>query len=800
MKKFRNLSICCLIAMLLLSACGTEVNENVPTSAPDTSVITENPAITTAPEAKPAVTTPTVSPEEVSPTEEPVEVTSAVVPTEVPEAVVPTTAPTAKPVEVTQVVEPTSAPAVTLAPTATPYPKAPLNKGDLSYNFKDLEICLDDGVAYTINDKGALEVRFNKQNAKIRMRLPESINLAECVGLTLKMNCNGKTLHVCFFGDDILANPYCAESSVRWGFPWESIEGMHDYQCFPTESGEIYGIGFMVGAEDTDDSGYKITIDSMTFHMASGNKTDIPKEIAPDVTKDMTLLNTYGTVFENIGAMVTLEQLENPATLREIKKQFNSVTMGYHLDYPFAEPLTFISVDEAKKLGYTIPDDYPDSIVPKFDFSTWDKVMKLCAENGLRLRAQASTCNGQIPKWFFSEGYQDYSAYVTREEMNARNEFYIRTIMEHVYNSEYGDIVYAWDLINEYYNTDYTDWVKLYGTYSVTPDNLKRLYEAAADVLEKHGVREDVSLVFNNYNTYLVLENENVPETILAIANYINSDMRAVDAIGMQGWMPSETSVATVKNAMKKYLSAGYEVQLTEIDVPLTEQTEHQLANQTKIYSQVLKAALELKRGGANISGLSFHVPVDITAVAPEDSGFCLLFFGRPKESYYGILQSYAETINEPPYTPPLISANGDLTYTSRDLDHLKLEKYEEEPKFKVLADGALEIPFSFQYQGIRFGFPEGVDMSKCTGVTFKMKTDAAAFAVELLNEETLFEHWTEPVYTDYGCQGEGIYEYTITPDIKDSVHGISLMILNEVDKNTENKSTLYSVTFHMES
>jgi len=284
MKKFRNLSICCLIAMLLLPACGTEVNENVPTSAPDTSVITENPAITTEPKAEPAVTTPTVSPEEVSTTEEPVEVTSAVVPTEVPEAVVPTTAPTAKPVEVTQVVESTSAPAVTPAPTATPYPKASLNKGDLSYTFKDMTVCLEEGVDYTIDSKGSLDVQFHQSYAKIRMLFPESIDLAECVGLTLKMNCNGKTIDVCFFGEDILANPYCAESSVRWGFPWESIEGMHDYQCFPTESGEIYGIGFMVGAEDTDDYGYKFTIDSMTFHMTSGNKTDIPKDIAPDVT------------------------------------------------------------------------------------------------------------------------------------------------------------------------------------------------------------------------------------------------------------------------------------------------------------------------------------------------------------------------------------------------------------------------------------------------------------------------------------------------------------------------------------
>lgn len=800
MRKIRNLSILCMVIMLLLTACGSEPSVSVPTSIP-TSIPTE----ITEPTASPVETTPTVAP-----TEAPVEATPALAPTETPVEVTPTLAPTEAPVEPSPIVFPTTLPAPatptavpTTAPTATPtmvpqetfapteYPKAPLDKGDLTYDFQDLTVCFDDGVDYRINKNGSLEVQYHWQYSQIRLLLPESINLDECIGLTLNMNGNDKYIDVCFYREEILTNPSCFESFGRWGV---HIDGQQNYYCLPPEAGVIYGIGIVVGAEESDYSGYKFTIDNVTFHMTSGNKTTIPRSIAPDVTEDMTLLNTYGTVFENIGAMVTLDQLKNPAVLKEIKKQFNSVTMGYHIDYPFAEPLTFISIEEAKQLGYCIPADYPDDIVPKFDFTTWDEVLKVCAENDIRFRAQASTCNGQIPKWFFSKGYQDSGAYVTPEEMNARNEFYIRTIMEHAYNSEYGYLVYSWDLINEYYRTTESDWVEVYGPASLTPDNMKRLYEAAADVLVKHGIRDKVSLVLNEYLTYTVYGDQNAPNDLLAIADYINSDTRALDAIGMEGLIGTENSVAAFKNAMKKFLDAGYEVQITEMDIPLQENIEQQRANQTMIYSQVLKEVLALKKSGANISVLSFHTPADVFSTPPEDSAVFLSLFGRPKDSYYAMLQAYVETINDPVYTPPQISANGNLTYTFRDMDHLKLLNYADEPILTVLENGSLKISFTQPYQIIRFGLSEGVDMNKCTGVTFKLGSTCSGTTTELLSDTALFNHWVEPIYSDYIFHDEGIFEYTITPDISGSVHGLSLR--PQTDLST---ITLYSVTFHMQ-
>lgn len=47
--------------------------------------------------------------------------------------------------------------------------------------------------------------------------------------------------------------------------------------------------------------------------------------------------------------------------------------------------------------------------------------------------------------------------------MNKRMEYYIKTVMNHVYTSKYGSCVYAWDVVNEYLHATTSGWEKIYG-------------------------------------------------------------------------------------------------------------------------------------------------------------------------------------------------------------------------------------------------------------------------------------------------------------------------------------------------
>ena len=64
-----------------------------------------------------------------------------------------------------------------------------------------------------------------------------------------------------------------------------------------------------------------------------------------------------------------------------------------------------ISVSQAKSMGYYIPDNYKESTVPKINFDTVDKVMKICYENGIGMRAHTLVWHSQTPQWFFKNEY-----------------------------------------------------------------------------------------------------------------------------------------------------------------------------------------------------------------------------------------------------------------------------------------------------------------------------------------------------------------------------------------------------------
>ena len=83
--------------------------------------------------------------------------------------------------------------------------------------------------------------------------------------------------------------------------------------------------------------------------------------------KNVTLMNTYGTVFENSGVCISqATNLENVYTVKLIKKHYNSISLENEMkpDAIMGGAPTLISVEEAKALGYVIPDNYKDTMVP----------------------------------------------------------------------------------------------------------------------------------------------------------------------------------------------------------------------------------------------------------------------------------------------------------------------------------------------------------------------------------------------------------------------------------------------------
>ncbi len=651
MKKLSTYFALCVLSVFLCG-CGSNSYDMPPlptlhpdvtkplivTEAPDESKaadVTENPEVTEAPivtEAPDTIETPATT--EAPATTETPDTTEAPAATEAPDT---TDVPAATEApDTTEATVATATPMPTESPvaTATPVPtKAPTTSDTITYNFNDLSYLASYDLSYSIQNDGSIDVQFDGQYKEIKFLLPDSIDLKYCEKVTVKAKSDYANLTVKLYDETILSDTYCGEVFRKYDCMSNEIT---EFELLPDVTTTIHGIGLMSLDEVSDPSRYKATVCSITFHMLPGYNKPSSGNTGTEVSDDATLLNTYGTVFGHIGTCVNSWQLQNTATLKIIKEQYNSVTSENEMkpDALLGYSPSLISVDEAKKLGYVIPSNYKESTVPKLNFTNVDKTLALCAKNGLGYRAHTLVWHSQTPEWFFRTGYSGSGSYVSKEVMNARMEFYIRTVMTHVYDNEYGHVVYAWDVVNEYLHANQIpNWIKIYGNINTTPDFVKLAFEIADDVLTDYGIRDQVSLIFNDYNTYIDTHK------YVSIIKFVNSDKKICDGFGMQAHLDTGYPTPTAfKNTVNTFLATGLEVQITELDV-----TTKNSATQEKYYYDLMSYLLEIKKNGGNITGLTYWGLGDSNSWRGSQSPLLFSAPGKPKNAYYKVIQAYED-------------------------------------------------------------------------------------------------------------------------------------------------------------
>lgn len=349
-----------------------------------------------------------------------------------------------------------------------------------------------------------------------------------------------------------------------------------------------------------------------------------------------SLLSTYGSLFGRSGNCVSLSQLQNSSTLAHIKSQYNSITLENEMkpDALLGYSPSLITRDSAKNLGYYVSGSFTESYVPKINFDTVDKVLKICYENGIGVRAHTLVWHSQTPDWFFRVGYSTKYGYVSQDQMNKRMEYYIKTVMNHVYTSKYGSCVYAWDVVNEYLHATTSGWEKIYGARTTRPAFVKRAFQYAYDCIKYFGLTNKVSLFYNDFNTYMEVND------VITMINYINSDGKICNGVGMQSHLStSYPSVAYYTQAVQSFVNAGFEVQITELDA--TNKGDQDLANY--LYS-LMKNVISIKKAGGKITGLTiWGLADDVTWIKGQKP---LLFstIGNPKTAYWSVLQAYKDS------------------------------------------------------------------------------------------------------------------------------------------------------------
>lgn len=339
------------------------------------------------------------------------------------------------------------------------------------------------------------------------------------------------------------------------------------------------------------------TVIPSTVPAASGTpavsvKPSATPSVTPEVTlpplKSDSILENYEDVFGYLGTCVnygsnpSTSQLQDEKTLAFVKKHFNSITMENEMkpDAVLGSKVTMITKEEAQKLGYIIPDNYKETSVPKLNFDRIDKILQTAYDNGLGLRGHTLLWHSQTPAWFFGIDYDADEDAVDEDTMDARIDFYVSTVMDHVMQKEKeiagetGKIVYAWDVVNEYLHRGRAwslNWTSVYGDMKGTPSYVKRAFERAYEMLGKYDATDKVTLFYNDYDTYFEVED------LLALVNFINEGEKAkiCSGIGMQSHVDvKRPTIEEYGAALEKFMAAGYEVQITELDFTINFNTD----------------------------------------------------------------------------------------------------------------------------------------------------------------------------------------------------------------------------------
>ena len=346
----------------------------------------------------------------------------------------------------------------------------------------------------------------------------------------------------------------------------------------------------------------------------------------------MSLKKAYEPYFK-IGTSVSWRNLESEQAKDELKKHYSSITAENGM-----KPMFYLDKEE----NQANPDKYKLEPVLKFDVPR--KFLDFAKENGLALRGHVLVWHGQTPFWFFKENYEDdmEAPWASKETMLARMEHMIKGVLTFV-QTEYPGLIYAWDVVNEAVEErDEQGWRQRSGWYQTIGEEFL-LY--AFRFARKYAA-EGVKLFYNDYNTMLPFKRDFICENILK--PLVTEGL--VDGMGMQSHLVlGAHSLVDYEKALHRYGSFGLEVQITELDIHVTDPSEKGMKELADAYGELFRILLKAKKEGkANVTSVTFWGMKDdeswLTGFRREKS-YPMLFddnYGE-KAAYHAVIKAVEE-------------------------------------------------------------------------------------------------------------------------------------------------------------
>lgn len=328
-----------------------------------------------------------------------------------------------------------------------------------------------------------------------------------------------------------------------------------------------------------------------------------------------------------VGVAINMGALNDSDRMKSVCDHFSSITMENEM-----KPESLMDWEASEKSS---------DGMPEIKTKTLDQILSTAKENNIPLRGHTLVWHNQTPEWFFSKDYEPSKGPAGKGEMRKRMEAYIKKVLTYC-QENYPGVVYAWDVVNEAmadeggYRTK-SRWYEIYGDESYIED---------AFTFARKYADPEVKLFYNDYNEYMPAKREMITATVKKL-----KEKGVLDGVGMQShWDMDYPTTDLIDAALEKYGAIeGLEIQLTEIDMHNTDDSEEGLRAQADRYKQFFQTILQADRTGkANITNVTFWGVTDedswLTNFKGETS-YPLLFHGEmeKKPCYDSILEAAQE-------------------------------------------------------------------------------------------------------------------------------------------------------------
>lgn len=405
-------------------------------------------------------------------------------------------------------------------------------------------------------------------------------------------------------GDGSSANYVAlAPKTIQVSDGWVQFEGTYRYNSVGNEYLTIY-------VESSNNAAASFYIDDISFEKTSSGPIDIERDLLP-------IKDAYRNDFL-IGNAITAEDLEG-IRLELLKMHHQVATAG-----------------NAMK---------PDALQPTkgdFTFDAADAMVNKVLAEGMQMHGHVLVWHQQSPEWMnTTTDSSGNTVPLSREEALANLRTHIRTVVEH-----FGDRVISWDVVNEAMNdnpSNPADWQaslrKSPWYQAIGPDYIEQAFLAAREVLDEKGW--DIKLYYNDYND----DNQNKAEAIYRMVKEINESYASthpgkllIDGVGMQGHYSVNTNPVNVELSLKKFISLGVEVSITELDIQAGSNYElsDKLANaQGYLYAQLFKI---YKEHAEHIARVTFWGLEDSSSWRAQSNPLLFDKNLQAKPAYYAVI------------------------------------------------------------------------------------------------------------------------------------------------------------------